>query len=113
MRAHSAVRGVVEDEEVPMVVATSGPTARAVVLEQLDARGFGFWTSSESPTGELLAPNPRAALVWLWDGRQARVEGRVEPVSDEENERHWAGREEKRPLVAFRQSEPVESREEL
>ena len=102
-----------EAENVPMVLATEGPAARAVVLERLDERGFCFWTSSESPTGEELAANPRAALVWLWDGRQARVEGTVERVSDEENEEHWREREGKRQLVAFAQSEPVQSREEL
>ena len=100
-----------------MVVATAAPdgtpSARAVVLEELDERGLAFWTSSESPAGRDLAANPRAALVLLWDGRQARVEGRVEPVDDDENERHWAGREGKRQLAAFRQSEPVESREAL
>jgi pyridoxamine 5'-phosphate oxidase len=101
------------DEEVPMVLATAGPSARAVVLEQFDERGFVFWTSAESPKGRALADDPRAALVWLWDGRQARVEGRVEPVGDEENERHWRQREGKRPLATFRQSEPVESREAL
>src|SRR4051794_6211826 len=96
-----------------MVVATAGPTARAVVLEQFDERGFVFWTSSESPKGRALAADPGVALVWLWDGRQVRVEGRVEPVSAEEDERHWQQRDGKRPLAAFRQSEPVESREEL
>jgi len=69
-----------------MVVATAGPTARAVVLEQFDERGFVFWTSSESPKGRALAGDPRVALVWLWDGRQARVEGSAEPVSAEEDE---------------------------
>jgi pyridoxamine 5'-phosphate oxidase len=39
--------------------------------------------------------------------------GAYERVSGEENERHWAGREGKRQLVAFQQSEPVETREEL
>jgi pyridoxamine 5'-phosphate oxidase len=106
-----------DDEQVPVIVATASPdgrpAARAVVLEQFDERGFCFWSSSESPKGRQLAANPHAALVFLWDGRQARVEGAVEPVSDEENERHWAGREGKRQLVAFRQSEPVGSREEL
>jgi pyridoxamine 5'-phosphate oxidase len=104
-------------EQVPVVVATATPggrpSARAVVLEHVDERGFVFWSSSESPKGRELAANPHAALVWLWDGRQARVEGRVEPVSDEENERHWAGRDGKRQLAAFRQSEPVGSRAEL
>jgi pyridoxamine 5'-phosphate oxidase len=100
-------------ENVPMVLATAGPTARAVVLEDFDERGFVFWTSVESPKGKALADDPRAALVWLWDGRQARVEGRVEPVSDKENERHWQQRDGKRQLAAFRQSEPVDSRESL
>ncbi|MDX6480826.1 MAG: pyridoxamine 5-phosphate oxidase [Gaiellaceae bacterium] len=96
-----------------MVVATAGPSARAVVLEEFDERGFVFWTSSESPKGRALAADPRVALVWLWDGRQARVEGRAEPVTDEENERHWREREGKRQLAAFRQSEPAASREAL
>lgn len=99
--------------QVPMVLATDGPAARAVVLERFDERGFCFWTSSESPTGRQLAAVPRAALVWLWPGRQVRVEGTVERLPDEENERHWREREGKRPLAAFRQSEPVGSREEL
>jgi pyridoxamine 5'-phosphate oxidase len=101
------------EQNVPMVLATAGPTARAVVLEEFDERGFVFWTSSESPKGRALAADPRAALVWLWEGRQARVEGRVEPVSAQEEERHWQQREGKRQLVAFRQSEPIESREAL
>jgi pyridoxamine 5'-phosphate oxidase len=101
------------DREVPMVLATEGPAARTVVLEGFDERGFCFWTSSESPTGRQLAARPRAALVWLWHGRQARVEGTVERVSEEENERHWREREGKRQLAAFRQSEPVASREAL
>ena len=101
------------DEEVPMVLATDGPAARAVVLEHVDERGFCFWTSAESPTGRQLAATPRAALVWLWDGRQARVEGTVERVSDAENEEHWRHRDGKRQLAAFRQSEPIESRDAL
>lgn len=96
-----------------MVLATAGPSARAVVLEQFDERGFAFWTSSESPKARALAVDPRAALVWLWESRQARVEGRVEPVSDVENEQHWQQRDGKRQLAAFRQSEPIDSREAL
>ena len=106
-----------EEEQVPVVLATATPdgrpSARAVVLEAFDGRGFAFWSSSESPKGRQLAANPRAALVVLWDGRQVRVEGSVVRVGEDENERHWRGREGKRKLVAFRQSEPVGSREEL
>jgi pyridoxamine 5'-phosphate oxidase len=102
---------------VPVVLATATPdgrpSARAVVLEAFDERGFAFWSSTESPKGEQLAENPWAALVFLWDGRQVRVEGSVVRVGEDENERHWREREGKRQLVAFRQSEPVGSREEL
>jgi pyridoxamine 5'-phosphate oxidase len=102
---------------VPCIVATASPdgypSARAVVLEHADERGFVFWTSSESPKGRALAANPRAALVFLWPGRQLRVEGRVETASDEENDRHWQEREAKRQLAAFRQSEPIAGREAL
>jgi pyridoxamine 5'-phosphate oxidase len=105
------------DDRVPVVLATTSPdgkpSARAVVLEEVDERGVAFWTSAESPTGRQLAANPRVALVALWDGRQTRLEGTVQRVSDEENARHWEAREGKRQLVAFRQSEPVGSREEL
>jgi pyridoxamine 5'-phosphate oxidase len=105
------------DEQVPAVVATASrdgrPSARAVVLERFDERGFVFWSSAESRKGRELAANPRAALVFVWGARQARVEGTVEPVSDAENEEHWAGREAKRPIAAFRQDEPIGSREEL
>lgn len=102
---------------MPCVVATASPdgrpSARAVVVEHADARGFVFWSSAESPKGRDLAANPRAALVFLWTGRQVRVEGRVETVGDDENARHWQERDGKRQLAAFRQSEPVASRAAL
>ena len=105
------------DERVPVVVATATPdgrpSARAVVLEAFDADGFVFFTSSESPKAHDLAANPRAALVFLWEGRQVRIEGMVERVSDEENERQWNRMERKRPLAAFKQSAPVNDRVEL
>ena len=106
------------EEEVPVVVATATPdgrpSARAVQLERFDERGFVFWSSSESRKGAELAANPRAALVFLWPRRQARVEGRVERTSEREDEEHWAGRTEgKRALAAFRQDAPAADRAEL
>lgn len=107
-----------DEQPVPVVLATASrdarPSARTVVLEHVDERGFVFWSSSESPKGRDLAANPRAALVFLWERRrQVRVEGRVERVSEEENERHWRDREGKREIAAFHQSEPVADRTDL
>jgi pyridoxamine 5'-phosphate oxidase len=105
------------EEPVPVVIATATadgrPSARAVVLEEFDARGFVFFTHAGSPKARDLAANPRAALVFLWDGRQVRVEGEVERVPDDENDRHWRRAEAKRALAAFDQSRPVASRAEL
>jgi hypothetical protein len=56
-----------------MVLATAGPTARAVVLEKFDEREFVFWTSSESPKGRAVADDPRAALG------QATLLAKLEP----------------------------------
>jgi pyridoxamine 5'-phosphate oxidase len=106
-----------DDENVPVVVATATPdgrpSARTVVLDAFDERGFVFFTHSESPKARDLAANPRAALVFLWEGRQVRVEGDVERVSDGENERYWERAEAKRALAAFDQSQPAASRAEL
>jgi pyridoxamine 5'-phosphate oxidase len=106
-----------DEEQVPVVVATATPegrpSARAVVLEAFDADGFVFFTSSQSPKAHDLAANPHAALVFLWEGRQVRVEGAVERVSDDENERQWSRTEGKRALAAFEQSMPIKNRAEL
>jgi pyridoxamine 5'-phosphate oxidase len=106
-----------EAERVPVVVATATadgrPSARAVVLEAFDRRGFVFFTHSTSRKARELAANPEAALVFLWEGRQVRVEGSVERVSDAENERHWERAEGKRALAAFEQSQPIGTRREL
>jgi pyridoxamine 5'-phosphate oxidase len=105
------------EEQVPVVVATATPegkpSARAVALERFDEDGFVFWSSSESRKGRELEANPRAALVFVWGGRQARAEGRVEPVSAAENEAHWAEREARRQIAAFHQDEPIGNRAEL
>src|SRR4051794_41301167 len=94
-----------------MVVATAGPTARAVVLEQFDERGFVFWTSSESPKGRALAADPGVALVWLWAGRRWGSEGRARPFPPEGDGRHWQHGEGSRPLAPSRQSGPAKSPE--
>lgn len=81
-----------------MTLATSSPdgapSARMVLLKGADSRGFVFYSNAESRKGEELAANPRAALVFYWPtlGRQVRIEGRVEPVSDAEADAYFASR---------------------
>src|SRR5262245_57292168 len=61
------------------VDADGAPSARMVLLEALDERGFVFQTNTESPKARDLAANPRAALTFFWPVllRQVRVRGTV------------------------------------
>jgi pyridoxamine 5'-phosphate oxidase len=86
-----------------------------LLLKGFDERGFVFFTGLHSRKGRELGENPRGALLFHWAGRQVRVEGRVERVSDEEADAYWATRPvaSRRSAAASRQSEPIESREAL
>jgi pyridoxamine 5'-phosphate oxidase len=81
-----------------MVLATAGPdgapTARAVLLRELDPAGFVFFTNYSSQKGNQLASNPLAAgcFLWLPLHRQVRVEGRVEQISPEESDAYFSTR---------------------
>jgi pyridoxamine 5'-phosphate oxidase len=79
-----------------LATATPGgmPTARIVLLKGADARGFVFYTNTQSRKGEELAANARAALLFHWkpQGRQVRIEGRVEPVTEAEADTYYATR---------------------
>ena len=110
-------------EPIPeaMVVATATskgrPSARFVLLKRVDARGFVFFTDGRSRKGAELLENPRAAAVVYWDrhGKQVRIEGRVEAVSDAEADAYWATRPRTSRLAAAasHQSAPLPRRRHL
>jgi pyridoxamine 5'-phosphate oxidase len=109
--------------EVPeaMALATSTPdgrpSARMVLLKGADERGFALFTNRESRKGGELAANPHAALLFHWRplGRQVRVEGRVEPISDDESEVYFDTRPLPSRIAAWAspQSRPLTDRAEL
>ena len=51
-----------------MALATASrdgmPSVRMVLMKQVDARGFCFFTNAGSQKGVELAENPRAAIPW-------------------------------------------------
>jgi pyridoxamine 5'-phosphate oxidase len=53
------------------------PSVRAVLLRDMNERGFVFFTNYESRKAKELQHNPRAAMLFLWVPleRQVRVEG--------------------------------------
>lgn len=97
--------------------ADGRPSARAVLLKGADARGFVFYTNTQSRKGEELASNPRAALLFHWKslGRQVRIEGRIEPASAAEADAYFASRARISRLGAWasNQSRPLDSRATL
>ncbi|GMK58154.1 hypothetical protein CspeluHIS016_0501860 [Cutaneotrichosporon spelunceum] len=91
-----AVAVVYEPEAMTLCTATpSGvPSARAVLLKEVDDRGFLFFTNYASRKSTEMTANPHAALAWHWRevARQIRVVGTVERLSREESEEYFATR---------------------
>jgi pyridoxamine 5'-phosphate oxidase len=81
-----------------MTLATASPrgwpSARIVLLKEVDERGFVFFTDYRSRKGSELDENPHCALVFLWKEieRQVRVEGRADRVTPEESAAYFATR---------------------
>ncbi|MDZ4829187.1 MAG: pyridoxamine 5'-phosphate oxidase [Phycisphaerae bacterium] len=106
-----------------MVLATSTldgrPSARVVLCKELraDLGAVVFYTNFESRKAHELESNPHAAVVFHFDssGHQARVEGVVERLSDEDANAYFASRAMLSKLGAWasRQSQPIGSRVEL
>jgi len=94
--AEAAAAGIRLPETMILATASAegAPSARAVLLKEVDPRGFVFFTNYESRKARELRENPRASLVFLWEalGRQVRVEGAVERVSEEESEAYFRTR---------------------
>ncbi len=79
---------------VATVDADGYPDARMILLKGFDERGFVFYTNVQSPKAQALLHEPRAALCFYWDnlGKQVRVRGQTEIVSDEEADAYFATR---------------------
>ncbi|MFN8607478.1 MAG: pyridoxamine 5'-phosphate oxidase [Vulcanimicrobiota bacterium] len=97
--------------------AAGRPSARVVLLKELDANGFVFFTNYDSHKAHDLRANPQAALVFYWavQHRQIRVQGSLERLSSGESDAYFATRPRGAQLGAWasRQSHPIESREEF
>jgi pyridoxamine 5'-phosphate oxidase len=114
-------RGTEPNDANAMALATvdadGQPDARMVLLKDVDARGFTFYSNRESAKGLALAAHPRAGLLFHWKTlrRQVRVRGPVEPVSAAEADAYFASRARESRIGAWasEQSRPLESREAL
>jgi len=111
--------GIAEPNAMVLATADSEgrPSSRLVLLKQVDARGFVFFTNYASRKGRELAANPRASLTFPWHAleRQVCVTGSVSKVSRQESEDYFKLRPRGARLGAnvSRQSEVVSGRDAL
>ena len=111
----------VEPDPTSMALATATrggrPSVRTVLLKDVDARGFVFYTNYESRKAQEMAETGRASLLFYWRSleRQVRVDGRVDRVSDAESDAYFVTRpiESRWSVYASRQSAVLESRAAL
>ena len=93
------------------------PSARMVLLKQVDHDGFVFFTNYNSVKAAQLDANPFAALVFYWSklDRQVRVEGSVVRTSAEESREYFRTRPRESQIGAWAsaQSEVISGREVL
>lgn len=93
------------------------PNVRMVLVRQADAKGFVFFTNSQSCKGIELAENRKAALCFHWKSlaRQIRVRGSVEIVSDDISDSYFNSRHpvSRRGAIASKQSQPLANRATL
>lgn len=93
------------------------PSARIVLLKEVDNNGFVFFTNYEGRKGKELERNPNAALLFYWKEleQQIRIEGKVIKTYSKESDDYFNIRplESKMSAIVSRQSEVVQNREDL
>jgi len=104
-----------------MILATASPegrpSARTVLLNGLDERGFQFFTNYMSRKGRELDANPHGGLVFHWRElqRQVCVTGPVRRLSAQESDDYFASRPRESRIGAWasRQGAALAGREAL
>lgn len=101
-----------------MTIATASlvglPSARIVLLKEVDDKGFVFYTNYEGRKGRELEQNPHAALLFFWKEleQQIRIEGSVEKVDGKDSDTYFDSRplESKISAIISKQSNGVQNR---
>lgn len=104
-----------------MIIATvdenNVPSARTVLLKEIDPEGFLFYTNYNSDKAKEISGNPNVSLVFLWKEieRQVRITGVVEKISPDRSEQYFHKRPKGSQIGAWvsPQSSIIDSRDVL
>lgn len=104
-----------------MIIATvdknNVPSARTVLLKEIDPEGFLFYTNYKSDKAVEISNNPNVTLVFLWKEieRQVRITGIAEKISFERSEQYFHKRPKGSQIGAWvsPQSSIIDSRDVL
>jgi pyridoxamine 5'-phosphate oxidase len=118
---HEAVQANVLEANAMMLstvsLASGRPSARIVLLKEVNPEGFVFFTNYKSKKGVELLENPAACLTFFWPEleRQVRIEGFVQKTSLKESDDYFRSRPWDSRIGAWTslQSSTISSREEL
>jgi len=93
------------------------PSTRIVLLKKFDLNGFVFFTNYMSRKGKEIKENPYASLTIYWEElkRQVNIQGQIKKIPREQSEEYFISRARGSQIAtwASKQSQPVDSREEL
>jgi pyridoxamine 5'-phosphate oxidase len=105
-------RGVLPEPTAMVVSTTAGsrPSSRTVLLKEVNAGGFVFFTNYRSRKAAEMAGSSAVALLFGWYPlqRQVRVEGRAERVARSESEAYFGSRPRASQLGAWASSQSSE-----
>ncbi len=114
---NEAVRAEIPEPNA-MTLATASadglPSARIMLLKEVNKKGFVFFTNYKSHKGEQLNENPKACLLFFWQEleRQVKIIGLVEKIPGNESDAYFHSRPKASQIGAWTspQSQMIENR---
>lgn len=110
--ADAQAGGVIEPNMMVLATADAAgsPSARAMLLKEVQDGAFVFYTNYTSRKGRELDANPHAAMVFFWGQleRQVRIEGRVQRNSRQDSEKYFHSRPRKSDRSLGFPAEPID-----
>jgi len=99
------ISGIATPEAMTLATASldGKVSARTVLLKDFNDTGFVFYTNYKSKKSSQITSNSNAALLFYWSeaGRQVRIEGITEKVSEAESEAYFQIRPRDSQLAAW------------